>query len=112
MYKRQYGYFQVSPLIAFIAGFSIILGAVYMLSSFGKVFLGELKNEKNKNLPDMNKREFFSLLPLIALIIILGIYPKPILEPISNASIILLDVMQAKLEPHNEIPHDELIIGE
>lgn len=107
-----YGYFQVSPLIAFIAGFSIILGAVYMLSSFGKVFLGELKNEKNKNLPDMNKREFFSLLPLIALIIALGIYPKPILEPISNASIILLDVMQAKLEPHNEIPHDELIIGE
>jgi len=90
------GFYNVSPIITIIAGSSIILGAVYMLRVMKLAFFGPLNNEENKKLKDLNKRETWSLLPLVAIVIWLGVYPKPVLTPIDNSVNALLSFMDEK----------------
>ena len=90
------GFYQVSPMITIIAGTSIILGAVYMLRVMKLAFFGPLDNEENKKLKDLNRRETWSLIPLVAIVIWLGVYPKPVLGPIDNSVKALLTFMDEK----------------
>lgn len=92
------GFYQVSPIGAILAGTTIILGAVYMLSLYKKSFFGPVTNEANKNLPDLNSREMMSLIPLVAIVIWLGVYPKPVLAPIDNSVKALLSFMEEKAQ--------------
>lgn len=87
------GFFKVSPVMTAIAGTTIILGAIYMLNLYRESFFGVVKNEKNKDLKDLLPNELAALVPLTALVLILGIYPKPILEPINKASGELVNFM-------------------
>ena len=90
------GFYQVSPMMTILAGTSIILGAVYMLRVMKRTFFGPLDNEENKKLKDLNSRETWSLIPLVAIVIWLGVYPKPVLEPIDNSVKALLSFMDEK----------------
>jgi len=90
------GFYQVSPIMTIIAGTSIILGAVYMLSVFKQSFFGPVTNEANKTLKDLDNRETWSLVPLVLIVIWLGVYPKPILEPIDNSVKAMLNFMDEK----------------
>ena len=90
------GFYQVSPMMTILAGTSIILGAVYMLRVMKRTFFGPLNNEENKKLKDLNGRETWSLIPLVAIVIWLGVYPKPVLEPIDNSVKALLSFMDEK----------------
>ncbi len=90
------GFYQVSPMMTILAGTSIILGAVYMLRVMKHTFFGPLDNEENKKLKDLNTRETWSLIPLVAIVIWLGVYPKPVLEPIDNSIKVLLSFMNEK----------------
>jgi NADH-quinone oxidoreductase subunit M len=62
------------------AGLGIILGAAYLLWLYQRVFWGPLDNPANKQLPDLDARETWTLLPLVACMIWIGIYPKPFFE--------------------------------
>lgn len=90
------GFYQVSPIITILAGTSIILGAVYMLSVFKQTFFGPITNDENKKLTDIKGRETWSLIPLVAIVIWLGVYPKPILAPIDNSVKLMLEFMDGK----------------
>ncbi len=79
------GFYKVSPIMTALAGTGIILGAVYMLSLYKKSFFGELTNPKNKNLKDLTAQELTALVPLVILVAFLGIYPKPVLDPIDTS---------------------------
>jgi len=88
------GFYQISPVMTILAGTSIIIGAVYMLSVFKKSFFGPVTKEENKTLKDLTPRETWSLVPLVAIVIWLGVYPKPILDPINksvNAMLVFMD---------------------
>jgi NADH-quinone oxidoreductase subunit M len=63
------------------AATGVILAAVYMLWMFQRVMFGEVTNPKNKNLPDLTKRELMVLIPVVIFIIWIGVYPKPFLKP-------------------------------
>jgi len=62
-----------------IGSLGILLGAAYLLWMFMRIFLGPL-NEEYASLPDMNTRERLTLLPLCVLVILLGVYPAPVLD--------------------------------
>ena len=63
----------------------ILVTTAFFLRMLEKVFLGPF-NEKWKDLTDMDARELCALLPLVALTIYLGLYPKPALDLI-NATV-------------------------
>jgi len=90
------GFYQISPIMTILAGTSIIIGAIYMLSVFKKSFFGPVTNEANKTLKDLDAKETMSLVPLVLIVIWLGIYPKPVLEPIDNSVKAMLAFMDEK----------------
>jgi NADH-quinone oxidoreductase subunit M len=102
------GFYQQSHILTLLAGTAIIVGAIYMLAAYKKMFFGELTNEKNKNLPDVNKRELLALIPLAIITIWLGVYPKPILGPIDNSVKSIVQLMHDKAiteEAKSRIPN-------
>jgi NADH-quinone oxidoreductase subunit M len=90
------GFYHQSHIFTIIAGTAIIVGAIYMLTAYKKVFFGNVENEKNKDLPDVNKRELVALVPLVVIAIWLGVYPSPILKPISNSVTSIVNLMHDK----------------
>src|SRR6266481_3142697 len=56
----------------------IILGAAYLLWLYQRVMFGPVTNPANEHLPDLNAREYATLIPLIILCFWIGIYPKPL----------------------------------
>ncbi len=90
------GFFRVSWILTLLAGTGIILGAIYMLTLYKRVFFGEITNEKNRGLKDLNAKELTALVPLVALVVILGVYPKPVLEPIDTSIKSMIELMYKK----------------
>jgi NADH-quinone oxidoreductase subunit M len=74
------GAFSVTPGWTAAAATGIILGAIYMLWMFRRVFFGPITHPENQKLADLNRRELLILAPVVALIIIMGIYPQPFLS--------------------------------
>ncbi len=68
-----------------IASSGVILSAVYMLWMFQRVMFGELDNPKNQKLSDLNAREIGIMVPLIVMIFVMGIYPKPFIDKMDPA---------------------------
>ena len=60
----------------------ILLAAAYLLYMIQRVLLGKL-DPKWAKLPDINKREIFTLVPLMILILLIGVYPKIAIQYIS-----------------------------
>jgi NADH-quinone oxidoreductase subunit M len=79
-----------------LAGTAIIVGAIYMLAAYKKMFFGVVTKEENKNLPDVNKRELLALIPLAIITVWLGVYPKPVLDPINNSVESIVQLMHDK----------------
>jgi NADH-quinone oxidoreductase subunit M len=70
------GVFQAMPIAGMLASLGVLLGAVYMLTLCRKILFGPLSNPENKQLEDLNAREFGYLVPLAVLAILMGIFPN------------------------------------
>ena len=90
------GFYEVSPVMTMLAGTSIIIGAIYMLTVYKKSFFGPVTNEANKTLKDLDAKETWSLVPLVLIVVWLGIYPKPVLAPIDHSVKAMLTFMNEK----------------
>ena len=84
------GAFPVFKTIVIISTIGILLNAAYFLWAFQRIFFGEL-NEKYKDLPEINRMELFTVIPLAVITLILGIYPRPFLDVISATMNVLID---------------------
>lgn len=73
------GGFQYDKTLTAIACIGIILAATYLLYMIQRVLLGPL-NEKWSSLSDINAREVFTIVPLMILILIVGLYPSVLLK--------------------------------
>ncbi len=63
----------------------MVLGAVYMLTLVKRLMFGPIVHEENRNLADLNVREWIYLTPFVVLMVWIGLYPKPLLELIGPA---------------------------
>jgi NADH-quinone oxidoreductase subunit M len=79
------GAFSVSPGWTAAAATGMILGAIYMLWMFRRVIFGPLANPENQKLKDLDGRELLVLAPVVALIILMGVYPQPFLNRMKPA---------------------------
>ncbi len=69
-----------------LAGTGVIWAAVYMLWMLQRVVFGKITKPENAQLQDLNARELGLLLPLLALMLFMGVYPNLFLER-SRASV-------------------------
>jgi len=69
------GAYLVNSWLAFIAAIGVILGACYMLWLYRRLFYGPLEKADVRAMPDLNVREYFMFVPLIALVFWLGVHP-------------------------------------
>jgi NADH-quinone oxidoreductase subunit M len=90
--------FQANFWFAFLAATTLILGAAYTLWMVKRVFFGEVANNDVQALSDINRREFWMLASLAVIVLLIGVWPDPLLD-VMHASVehLLTQVSQSKL---------------
>ncbi|MFN5781682.1 MAG: NADH-quinone oxidoreductase subunit M [Novosphingobium sp.] len=95
------GIYQVSSWVAFVCTTGIILGAAYMLYLYRRVAFGEQKNADAAAMPDLNKREWWLMAPIAAVVLWMGVYPESFLAPMRQ-DIAALDARLARAKPEGD----------
>ena len=85
------GAFRAQPIYALIASLGVIFAAYYMLPMVQRMLFNTV-NPANRGLPDLNGRELALLAPLVLLIVLLGFYPKPVLDRMEPAARSVLEL--------------------
>jgi len=91
------GTFRVNIVVATLATFGVILSACYALWLYRKVIFGKLDKPGLATITDMGWRETAIFAPLIVLTLLLGFYPKPVLDMSAASVTALLDNYQHAL---------------
>ena len=75
------------------ATLGIILAAVYMLTMFQKVYMGEVDKEENRTLPRLHWQEIAVLVPILFVILLIGLQPTPFFDTMTaTVDALLADV--------------------
>jgi NADH-quinone oxidoreductase subunit M len=88
------GAFTTSPRLASVAATGVILSAVYMLWMFQRVNYGPVTNPENASLPDLEPREWAAIIPIVAMIVLMGVLPNIFLRPIEPSVDRMLNVVR------------------
>jgi NADH-quinone oxidoreductase subunit M len=72
--------FKANVWYTFLAGSIMVLGAAYTLWLVKRVIFGEVANEKVAGLKDINGREFLVLSVLVIAVLLIGLWPAPLLD--------------------------------
>ncbi len=96
------GTFRANVGYAVVAAFGVVLAAIYMLWMYQRVVFGEVTHEANRSLPDLSRRELAILIPLAALIVILGV-ASPLITRRTQATVQRI-LLQAE-SPYYELAH-------
>jgi NADH-quinone oxidoreductase subunit M len=91
------GTFRVNIVVATLATFGVILSACYALWLYRKVIFGKLEKPSLAHITDMGWRETAIFVPLIVMTLLLGFYPKPVLDVSAASVTALLDNYQHAL---------------
>jgi NADH-quinone oxidoreductase subunit M len=89
------GSYATLPVFAVIAASGVVLAAIYLLWAFERVFTGVPDKPENQVLKDVNGREIALMAPLVALILLLGLYPQVLLEKTEASTEAILDRIEA-----------------
>ncbi|MFI8102229.1 NADH-quinone oxidoreductase subunit M [Streptomyces sp. NPDC086023] len=95
------GTFARYPVVGVIATVGIVLAALYTLVLYQRTMTGPVKEEV-RSMPDLRVRELLVVAPLIALLIFLGVYPKPLTEIVNPA------VRHTMSDVHEKDPQPEV----
>lgn len=88
------GTFRSHPYVALIATTGVIFAAFYMLPMVQRIAFDALARPANRGIPDLNGREMALLAPLVALILLIGVYPRPFLDRMEPAARRVVEQMQ------------------
>ena len=88
-----------SRWIVVVSLLGVILTACYILWTIQRVFLGKIRNEEYKKFPDLSFREVFALAPLGALCVLLGVWPKILIDFMDGTLTTMTDMVRNVLAP-------------
>ena len=91
------GIFQVNTWVALFACTGVVLSAAYALWLYRRVMLGDLIKESLKTIQDMSAREKWIFVPLVAMTLILGVYPALVLDIIGPSVGALVETYHANV---------------
>ncbi|MFP4003488.1 MAG: NADH-quinone oxidoreductase subunit M, partial [Alphaproteobacteria bacterium] len=100
--------FKVNVVVATLATTGVILSAAYALWLYRRVVFGDLVKDSLKSIKDVSAREILVLGPMVALTILFGVYPKPLMDA-TNASVeqLVVHVREAQERAASPEPEDE-----
>jgi NADH-quinone oxidoreductase subunit M len=84
------GTFSRHPAYAVISTLAIVLAALYILIMYQRTMTGPVPADVQEKVTDLNGRERLAMAPLVLLILLLGVFPKPmlsIIEPATQATL-------------------------
>ena len=87
------GSFGIFPYLTVVAVTGVVFTAAMFLWTIQRIFLGPF-NERWAGIPDLDTREKISLVPLAVLMVIFGLYPKPLLDVINAAMTTLVGMVR------------------
>jgi NADH-quinone oxidoreductase subunit M len=88
------GSFARNKIHGSLAALSMVLGAVYMLWMYQRVFLGKVTNPANTSIPDIGTRERILLLPIVVMMLWIGVYSTPFLSRMEAS----LELVQQRID--------------
>jgi NADH-quinone oxidoreductase subunit M len=100
------GMFQREPALAIVGTAGILLGAWYLLTLVMRVFAGPVKEPHHEGpgpVRDMNLREWLALGPIMALCLLLGVYPQPVLDT-AGPDLAVVSNLIARSQAHGSQP--------
>jgi NADH-quinone oxidoreductase subunit M len=80
------GSFRTYPVLSLIATTVIITAAAYLLWAIQRILFNPLDKPVNEHIPDLNRRELAVMIPLVAAMLWIGVYPAPILRRMQPAA--------------------------
>jgi NADH-quinone oxidoreductase subunit M len=80
------GSFRTQPVLAVVSATAVIFAAAYLLWAIQRILFNPLDKPENEHIPDLNRRELALMVPLIAGIVWLGVYPAPVLRRMEGAA--------------------------
>ena len=101
------GSFGPHPIAVGIAATGVIFAAAYLLWAVQRVVFNKLDKPENQALTDLTRREWAILLPLLAGILWLGLYPAPVLrrtEPAAQAIVDHVGTLAPRAAPAHALP--------
>ena len=90
------GSFKTYPYLTTVSAIGVILGAAYMLWALQRIIYNPLDKRENEQLTDLNWREIALLVPVLAAILWLGLYPKPVLARMEAATTSFVQTVEAR----------------
>ncbi|MGH7444083.1 MAG: complex I subunit 4 family protein [Longimicrobiales bacterium] len=93
------GTFQTHPWVATIATTGVIFAAYYMLPMVQGLWFNPLTRPENESMADLSRRELAVLVPLLAGMIWMGVYPKPFLERMEVSLVQMLETVEVRTAP-------------
>jgi NADH-quinone oxidoreductase subunit M len=89
------GSFKTYPYLTTISAIGVILAAAYLLWAIQRIIYNPLDKPDNEHLTDLNWREIGLLMPVLAAILWLGLYPKPMLARMEAATTAFVKSVEA-----------------
>ena len=102
------GAFRRYPWVTLAATTGVVFAAYYMLPMIRKVVWNELDKPENEKLLDLSRLELAIIVPILFLIVLMGVYPKPFLDRISASAELLAEQVMLVAEATAEGPPQEL----
>ena len=102
------GAFVANRWWAVVAAAGVVLAALYLLWAYQRVFHGPVTG-RNAEIRDMNWREGCLMLPLLAAILFMGIYPKPVIDRMEPAVDALLAHVESATTDTDDLPRAEAV---
>lgn len=88
--------------IGAVGALTLILSAGYTLSMYRRTIFGAIANDNVAKLSDIGRREFATLGAMAALVLFMGVYPRPVTDAIDPSALNLLAQAQHSKEPADD----------
>jgi NADH-quinone oxidoreductase subunit M len=97
------GTFERYRWIGVVATLGIVLAALYILLMYQRTMTGPTPPEVSERVTDLRGREVLAIAPILIIIVVLGFYPKPVLDVINPAIDRVMHAVNAS-DPASEVP--------
>jgi NADH-quinone oxidoreductase subunit M len=105
------GSFQRHPWATGIAATGVIFAAAYLLWALQRLLFNRLDKAENAHLADLTPRELWVVLPLVAGMVWLGLYPKPVLDRMEASARRYVELVQPALTARPETALQDRVEG-